>query len=180
MHSYLMFCIFCTNEAAAQMPMDTGEKVAHLLNRIAMAESVWDELVLSLSGEIVEYPMGRSFAWQYHSHQVLGEDVANTIDLLALSTDRAARVAGVVLMHIMPRGALMPVAQRLSEAECIEDFLLDDFTYAKTAQYLVIIAKRDPQVQQLLVDRYTRHSPHGAAWIRELLLPAGVAATASA
>ena len=154
---------------AEHMPEDIGMTAAELMGRVSMAGELWNELVLHFNGDALYYPPGgRHNAWTY-TPDVLGEDVANSLDIDLLIRSRRACVAGNVLLRVMPTESLVHVANRLCEADVVEEFLLNHFENIVVVQYLVILCERSPELRGAIVAKYDAHSDQASMWIRELL-----------
>ena len=65
-----------------------------------------------------------------------------------------ASTAGTILLKAMPNEALVHVADRLCEADVVEEFLGEDFENIAVAQYLFIIAGRSPELRLTIVTKY--------------------------
>ena len=142
-------------------------KTAAVVQRLDLVGNVWNALVVYFGGDIAYLRKARKPV-QAHSQQVLGEDVASALCIQELTRNESAAMAGVVLLKIMSRDALKPVAERLCEPAIIEDFLWDDFVHVAAQNYIVIIGGRCADLRQLFLTRFSAHSERGADWIHEL------------
>ena len=154
---------------AEHMPAEIGVTVADVIGRFAMAEELWSGLILNFNGAALYYPPGGWHdAWTYTA-ELLGEDVANSLDIDLLTRNRRVGVAGDVLLRVMPTESLACVANRLCEVDVVEEFLLYHYESKVVVQYLVILCERSPELRGVIVAKYDAHSVQASMWIREQL-----------